>query len=901
MKNRLIALALSIALCSGYTITPAVLAASQPGRANIPMIKSSISQNASLIELTLGKAQVVHLNQPATRISISDPDVVSMVVISPTEVELIGKKVGVANLLVWSEKSGQNYLAIDLSVNRDVSTLARKIQMVDPGINILPVAAEDSVILTGVAESHEKAQLAYDLAKAFFNTEAAAGAAGAVAPSGGGTTSNSAGSASFAETSTQIINLIRVIGQPSTKAEMVQERLKDVDPNITLNVVPGFGGKEKAILTGRVRNATMVSKAVNLTSIFYGTPGIKMVAGPGGNAVKESSEEAGSTGFTPGDAAGLIGNLTGNVLHGSIITDTSGNVVSMLEVEERPQIKCSIKFLEVRKDDRLDLSSSTLLKGTEISASSYAGATSKLTTSEFFSQIRGNNAAQLGVRYGRDLASIINGLVTNGKARILAEPTITAISGEPATFLAGGEFPIPLSNVNGQITVQYREFGVRLNILPTVTDRGTIHMQVSPEVSSLDPAAGITIAGFVIPGLRSRKSQTVIEMRDGDNFVLSGLYNQDMTDTILKTPILGQIPILGALFRSKAYRNAETEMVIVIHPEVQSSMNLSNVQPNSEVREVTRIRPEDAFPNFKKVAPELPQEQEIVKASMAVQTMVPEEKVMLPLPATPEAIQKSDATRIEERNPEKAKPEEPVQRKAQNKPKATARNAETPNSTKAVVKPAVVAAASLNTSPPQNRKESDAGQKPSAAATAHVEAAKSNPRITPTQAVEEEYMKSQKETLAKLIQDLQQPSAAILMMGIIEPASPSQESTKAPTPAGEPKRPVAEASGSKKSEKPQPSLENPSKSLNKPPISQVSRPKEQPKALKSKNNQEVKSEKSTSSVPAPNPKPAPKKAASGQKPAEKRFAMQSGIAFLSEHGLSRIKQALPQLTNFRIF
>src|SRR5262249_55095459 len=140
-----------------------------------PTLKTAISQNATNVELTLGKAKIIHLNMPASRVSISDPEVVGLVLLSPTEVQLVGKSIGVANMLVWSEQSGQNYLTIDLSVHRDVSTLANKIQMIDPGINILPVAAEDSVILTGVAESVEKAQLAYDLAKAFFDADAKGG------------------------------------------------------------------------------------------------------------------------------------------------------------------------------------------------------------------------------------------------------------------------------------------------------------------------------------------------------------------------------------------------------------------------------------------------------------------------------------------------------------------------------------------------------------------------------------------------------------------------------------------------------------------------------------------------------------------------------------------------------
>jgi pilus assembly protein CpaC len=608
MNNRLAILALSFAVATNTTCLPWAFAAPPPvpGKSqsntefssNAPvMLRSGIAINNSQVELTLGKAQIVHLNVPASRISISDPEVVNMVLISPTEVELIGKAVGVANLLVWSESTGKNYLTIDLSVHRDVSTLARKIQMIDPGINILPVAAEDSVILTGVAESREKAQLAYELAKAFFaGGEGSPGAASIAGSSQ--TTSYSPGSSSFAETSTQIINLVRVMGQPATKSEMVQERLKDIDPNIQLNVVPGFGGKEKAILTGRVRNASMVSKAVNLTSIFYGSPGIKMVTGPGGNVVKGEGDEGGgggsssgdSGGFSAGSSGGLIGNLAGNILHGSVITDTSGNVVSMLDVEERPQIKLTIKFMEIRKNKGRLFDAITQLDS-KIKASSYGGAFGNPSLQTLVDQVSGTQVAQIGIRYGSEMATLLNGLITDGKARILAEPTITSISGEPSSFLAGGEFPIPVLGANGSVSVVFKEFGIRLNVLPTVTDRGTIHMQVSPEVSSLDPTAGVNINGLVVPGLRARRSQTVLEMKNNDYFVLSGLYNEDMTQTYTKTPLLGQLPIIGNLFRSLAYQRAETEMIIVIHPEIQTHMNLSNIQPPEKVSVVPMPSP----------------------------------------------------------------------------------------------------------------------------------------------------------------------------------------------------------------------------------------------------------------------------------------------------------------------
>jgi len=555
--------------------------------ASTPTIKTSLTSNGPRnVELTLGKASIIHLNTPATRVSISDPAIVGIVLISPTEIELIGKAIGVANLLVWNSNQMQNYLTIDLSVHRDVSTLANKIQMIDPGINILPVGAEDSVILTGVAESSEKAQLAFDLARAFFSGDEKPESA----------SSFSGGSENPGVTSTKIINLIRVMGQPATKAELIQQRLKDIDPNIILTVVPGYGGKEKAILTGHVKNASMVSKAINLTSVFYGTPGIKIINGPGGNLAKQGADPGGSSSTSGGgDGGGLIGTLSGNVLYGSVITDSSGNVVSMLDVDQRPQVVCRIKFLEMTKTDASILDPTVLFSSSKVagigpygdfanflsSLSTGSGGTS-FTPSQFVHYFAntGTDNAQIGYLFNKNFGVILNGLITNNRAKVLAEPKITSMSGEPASFLAGGQFPIPVLSANGAASVQYQEYGIRLTVLPTVTDRGTIHMQISPEVSDLDFTNAVTSSGITIPSLTERRSQTVLEMKDGDNFVLSGLYSLNDSNDYSKVPFLGDIPILGALFRLHNLQKIADELVVVIQPQILWGDSAPTPQPS---------------------------------------------------------------------------------------------------------------------------------------------------------------------------------------------------------------------------------------------------------------------------------------------------------------------------------
>ena len=173
----------------------------------------------------------------------------------------------------------------------------------------------------------------------------------------------------------------------------------------------------------------------------------------------------------------------------------------------------------------------------------------------------------LSERY--DLGVLIKALQTRGLFQSLAEPNLVAESGKEASFLAGGEFPIPVAQAGGgnAITIEFKEFGVRLNFTPTV-DGDRIHLKVRPEVSTLDFANGIQLNGFRVPALVSRRTSTELELRNGQTFAIAGLLNNSMTSTMTKIPGIGDIPILGYLFRSKAAQKNRTELVVMITPQL---------------------------------------------------------------------------------------------------------------------------------------------------------------------------------------------------------------------------------------------------------------------------------------------------------------------------------------------
>ena len=177
---------------------------------------------------------------------------------------------------------------------------------------------------------------------------------------------------------------------------------------------------------------------------------------------------------------------------------------------------------------------------------------------------------------GLNIDAVLDALERKGLVKTLANPTLVALSGETASFLAGGEFPVPVSQGNngggggnnGSITVEFKPFGVSLAFTPTVLADGVINLAVEPEVSSIDPSASITVNGLVIPGLQTRRANTVLELRDGESFALAGLIRKDFQTTVRQVPLLGSIPIIGSLFRSSGFQKGETELVIVVTPRL---------------------------------------------------------------------------------------------------------------------------------------------------------------------------------------------------------------------------------------------------------------------------------------------------------------------------------------------
>jgi pilus assembly protein CpaC len=182
-----------------------------------------------------------------------------------------------------------------------------------------------------------------------------------------------------------------------------------------------------------------------------------------------------------------------------------------------------------------------------------------------------------GRLFGLDVASALDLAENDGLVTTLAEPNLTALSGETASFLAGGEIPIPVSQTLGSVSIEYKQYGVSLAFTPTVLTDGRISMRVRPEVSQLSAAGAVTLNGFNVPSFTTRRAETTVELGSGQSFMIGGLLANTHTNSIDKAPGLGDLPILGALFRSNRFRRAESELVIVVTPYLVKPVSANQI------------------------------------------------------------------------------------------------------------------------------------------------------------------------------------------------------------------------------------------------------------------------------------------------------------------------------------
>lgn len=420
------------------------------------------------LELVVGKSTLLRVASPIERISVGNPGIVDIVLISPMELYLLGKTYGSTNLVIW--RKGAATTAIDVSVSIDAERMEKKLRELLPEektIRVHPVA--DSVILTGIVSSGVMAKQAEDIANAFIH-----------------------------------------------------------DINRSL-VLPATAGDSKAA-TGAAQGATGAGAATG-----------------------------------------------------------GARVVNLLQVAQAQQVMLEVKIAEVSKTliDKLGASLA-------IRSSSNAGQNVFSMLSNFLS----NGGGLLEALNVGKSALTMDGQDNNGLVRILAEPNIMAVSGQSASFLSGGKIFVPVPQSGGagangaSMTLEEKEFGIGVRFTPTVLDGTRINLKLVSEVSDLSQvgSAFTTVNGAVsvLPSISVRRADTTVQLNDGQSFVIAGLIKNNSSAAIKRLPGLGEVPVLGALFRSTEFQNDQTELLFVITPRLVKPLAEVPVLPTSNHVDPTR-------------------------------------------------------------------------------------------------------------------------------------------------------------------------------------------------------------------------------------------------------------------------------------------------------------------------
>ncbi len=255
-------------------------------------------------------------------------------------------------------------------------------------------------------------------------------------------------------------------------------------------------------------------------------------------------------------------------------------VSNLMVVGGTQQVMLKVRFAEMNRSVTKRLASSLAVQGTAIGGDlgvsagtntlNSAGAVNSTFNGANIPTINENNGAFLfGFNAGAlEVGVLLEALESRGVVRTLAEPNLTALSGQEAKFLAGGEYPVPGESDGGGVTIEYKPFGVELNFIPRVVDKDIINLELVAAVSAIDPTEGIQFSGFAVDAFTRRETSSTVEMRDGESFAIAGLLQDDFTDLSGQVPWLGDVPVLGSLFRSAEYARNQTELVIIVTPHL---------------------------------------------------------------------------------------------------------------------------------------------------------------------------------------------------------------------------------------------------------------------------------------------------------------------------------------------
>ncbi|HEY2709738.1 MAG TPA: type II and III secretion system protein family protein [Caulobacteraceae bacterium] len=288
----------------------------------------------------------------------------------------------------------------------------------------------------------------------------------------------------------------------------------------------------------------------------------------------------------PGEPITVTNFAGGVLLTGEVSTSgVSDRAAAIAERYAPKQVECDLTVRaaqQVQVDVRVIEAAHTAIRdlGFNVNVQTLGGFTFS-TGSILPSGISPQATVGLSHNFGAwNVDASLQALEQKGAIRTLARPNLVAMSGQEASFLAGGEFPVPIPNGNLGTTIEFQQFGVKLNVTPVVEPNGEIQLKIAPEVSELDPKDGINIQGFQVPAITTRRASTQVMLADGESFAIAGMFQRNYTNTINQIPGASNLPVLGALFRSSDWQRNETELVIIVTPHLTTPTRNINDLPN---------------------------------------------------------------------------------------------------------------------------------------------------------------------------------------------------------------------------------------------------------------------------------------------------------------------------------
>ena len=523
--NRLI-----VAACAALIALGGAASASQA------QTRAAVSTGSApqMINLPRGTSFAVDLPADARDVIVSNPLVAEAMLHSPRRITVIGIAAGETDA-VFLDAAGRTILALRVRVDAGTSALQDTLIRVAPGANIRAEAVNDSIILTGTAASPGEAQRAAQVARAFVS-----------APE-------------------KVVNMISVAGSDQVTLKV---RVVEVQRSVL---------KQLGVSTDILRNNGIHSYGFGRAS-SYGVNGVQgggasMCYGQNGARTTNFSNSNTTTnqnGVTSGTSGSVTNNATNAASNGTNWTSEFPTTVNLVDVNGNPVTVTGASVAEIARN--ASTSNSILDTVTNGSSSALTNVISSVASTAWKTVT------------GTDANACLEAFERVGLLRTLAEPNLTSTNGEAANFLAGGEFPIPTGrDREGQISVEYKPYGVGLAFRPVVLSEGRISLQVKVEVSELTPSGGLTIgagtpSSITLPGLSVRRSENTIEIPSGGSMMIAGLLQETTRQSVDSLPGMTNLPVLGQLFRSRDYLMGETELVVIVEPYIVSPTSPGRMQ-----------------------------------------------------------------------------------------------------------------------------------------------------------------------------------------------------------------------------------------------------------------------------------------------------------------------------------